>query len=143
MLLELDVLFLLLAVLARRSSSLRKYWEIPFAFFVFTIPGVVGDQAGFIQQTLVRNVLHETPNANNPLASTVIGSVLVQLVSTASLVIWIANYTQGQTRGRHELRLLPADLIGELVPHTVHRQYHAPWRLHCERSTSNGNRAYS
>ncbi len=90
----LAAFFLLLAVLAKRITDLMAYWEIPFAFFVFTIAGVVGDQGGFIQQMLVHKVLHETPTANNPLASTVLGSVLAQVLSTASLVITILLLTK-------------------------------------------------
>src|SRR5689334_15308513 len=33
-LLGLAALFLIVAVLTRRSQNLRRYWEIPFAFFV-------------------------------------------------------------------------------------------------------------
>jgi uncharacterized protein len=90
----LAALFLLVALLAKRSPNLGKYWEIPFAFFVFTIAGIAGDQGGFLQQTFVRQVLHATPSANNPLGSTIMGSVLAQLVSTASLVIPILLLTK-------------------------------------------------
>ncbi len=93
-LLGLAALFLVLAVLAKRAPDLQKYWEIPFAFFVFTIAGVAGDQGGFIQQLFVRQVLHETPSANNPFGSTVTGTVLAQLVSTACLVIPILLLTR-------------------------------------------------
>jgi membrane protease YdiL (CAAX protease family) len=86
-LLALAALCLVLAVVARRSLSLQKYWEIPFAFFVFTIAGIAGDQGGYLQQLFVRNVLHEAPSAHNPLAATLTGTVLAQVVSTASLVI--------------------------------------------------------
>ncbi len=90
----LSALFLSVAVLARREQKLRRYWEIPFAFFVFTIAGIAGDQNGFIQHGFVVNVLHETPNMMNPLASTVLGTVLAQLVSTLSIVIPIILLTK-------------------------------------------------
>src|SRR5689334_17292594 len=77
----LAAFFLLLTSLARRAPQLRKYSEIPFAFFVFTLAGLVGDQGGFMQQRLVRQLLHETPNSHNPLAATVMGSVFAQVVS--------------------------------------------------------------
>src|SRR5258708_9954023 len=93
-LLILAAALLLLAVLARRSQNLTSYWEIPFAFFVFTLAGILSDQAGFLQQLFVRNVLHEAPSANNPLATTVIGTVLAQLVSTACLVVPILFLTK-------------------------------------------------
>ncbi len=89
-LLGLSALFLSVAILTRRGQSLRRYWEIPFAFFVFTIAGAADTifLHGFID-----NVLHETPSTNNPLASTVLGTVLAQLVSTLSIVIPIILLT--------------------------------------------------
>jgi glucan phosphoethanolaminetransferase (alkaline phosphatase superfamily) len=91
---SLSALLLLFAMLAKRSRTLNRYWEIPFAFFIFMLAGVLGDQGGFIQKMLTQNVLHTLPTANNPLGSTVIGSVLAQLVSTASLVIPIILLTK-------------------------------------------------
>jgi membrane protease YdiL (CAAX protease family) len=93
-LLGLSALFLLLAVLARRGQNLTRYWEIPFAFFVFAIAGIAGDQGGVIQHGFVVSVLHETPSATNPLASTVLGTVLAQLVSSLCLVIPIILLTK-------------------------------------------------
>jgi membrane protease YdiL (CAAX protease family) len=100
-LLVLSLFFLGITVLARKKQRLIKYWEIPFAFFVFTIAGIAGDQAGFIQQTFVRTVLHEIPSVQNPLGSTVIGMVLAQLASTASLIIPILLLT---TVSGHDLK---------------------------------------
>src|SRR5947208_17003645 len=75
----LAALLLTVAVLTRRSQNLRRYWEIPFAFFVFTVAGFAGDVSiSPLQQGFVRYVLHETPSANNPLASTVLGTVVSQ-----------------------------------------------------------------
>ena len=115
-LLGFAALLLLLAVLARRASNLSKYWEIPFAFFVFTIAGVAGDQGGFLQQTFVRQILHETPSTNNPLGSTVTGTVLAQLVSTACLVIPIILLTKASGR---DLRSIFFDKPGKWWPFAV------------------------
>jgi membrane protease YdiL (CAAX protease family) len=94
-LLGLAAVLLTVAVLIRRSQNLRRYWEIPFAFFVFTIAGFAGDVGiSPLQQGFVQYVLHETPSANNPLASTVLGTVLVQLFSTLGLVIPIILLTK-------------------------------------------------
>jgi membrane protease YdiL (CAAX protease family) len=94
-LLGLAALLLTVAVLTRRSQNLSSYWEIPFAFFVFTIAGFAGDvNISPLQQGFVRYVLHETPSANNPLASTVLGTVLVQLFSTLSIVLPIILLTK-------------------------------------------------
>lgn len=94
-LLGLAALFLIVAVLARRSENLRRYWEIPFAFFVFTLAGFVGDVSiSPLQHWFIHDVLHETPSANNPLASTVLGTVLEQLFATLSLVLPIILLTK-------------------------------------------------
>ncbi len=93
-LLALAAVLLLLALGARRSATLNRYWEIPFAFFIFAVAGILGDQGGFIQQAFVRGVLHEAPTAHNSLASTVMGTVWAQLFSTACLAIPIIVLTK-------------------------------------------------
>ncbi len=94
-LLGLAALLLIVAVLARRNENLRRYWEIPFAFFVFTLAGFVGDVSiSPLQHWFIYGVLHETPSANNPLASTVLGTVLAQLFATLSLVLPIILLTK-------------------------------------------------
>jgi membrane protease YdiL (CAAX protease family) len=70
-------------------------WEIPYAFFVFTIAGFAGDASiSSLQQGFVQYVLHETPSANNPLASTILGTVLSQVFSTLCLVLPIMLLTK-------------------------------------------------
>jgi membrane protease YdiL (CAAX protease family) len=94
-LLGLAALLLSVAVLTRRSQTLSRYWEIPFAFFVFTIAGFAGDASiSPLQQGFVRYVLHETPSANNPLASTVLGTLLAQVFSTLGLILPIILLTK-------------------------------------------------
>ncbi len=90
-LLSLSAVFLVVAVLLRRAPSLRKYWEIPFAFFVFTIAGAADT---IVLHGFTENVLHETTSVNDPLASTVLGTVLAQLVSTLSIVTPIIVLTR-------------------------------------------------
>jgi membrane protease YdiL (CAAX protease family) len=84
----LAALFLATALLARRTQTWGRYWEIPFAFFVFTIAGFAGDvNVSPLQRAFIADVLHQAPGANNPLASTVLGTVLVQLFSTVCVVV--------------------------------------------------------
>src|SRR2546427_10078694 len=90
-LLGLTALFLAVAVLARRTRNLSKYWEIPFAFFVFTIAGAADT---FFLHGFIDYVLHDTPSAHHPLGSTVLATVLAQLVSTLSIVIPIILLTK-------------------------------------------------
>ena len=92
--LVLAALFMALALLAKRREHLRRYWEIPFAFFVFAFAGFLGDgMISPLQHLFVRDVLHETTNANNPLASSVPGMVWAQLFGTVMLVVPIVLLT--------------------------------------------------
>ncbi len=94
-LLCLAALLLIITGLTRRSDNLKRYWEIPFAFFVFTFAGFLGDVSiSPLQHWFIYDVLHETPDANNPLASTVVGTVLAQLFATLSLVLPIILLTK-------------------------------------------------
>ncbi len=90
------VIFLLAALLARQQKTLNKYWEIPFAFFIFTVAGIFGDASSVLslQRIFVINVLHQAPTASNPIASTVLGTVLGQLVGTLGLVAPILLLTR-------------------------------------------------
>jgi uncharacterized protein len=93
--LGLAALLLVLAIMARRAETLRKYWEIPFAFFVFTVAGFFGDgMISPLQHLFVKDVLHETTTTTNPLASTVQGTVWAQLSATLLLAIPIVLLTR-------------------------------------------------
>jgi uncharacterized protein len=84
----LAALFLAIALLVRRSEKVGRYWQIPFAFFVFTVAGFAADlNVSPLQRVFIAAVLHQAPTANNPLASTVLGTVLVQLFSTLCIVV--------------------------------------------------------
>src|SRR4029077_9422501 len=94
-LLGLSAIFLVIALLARRTQSLSKYWEIPFAFFVFTIAGFAGDvNISPLQRGFITGVLHQSATTNDPLASTVMGTVLVQVFSTICIVVPIIALTR-------------------------------------------------
>ena len=94
-LLALAALLLLLAIFAKKNERMNAYWEIPFAFFVFTLAGFFADgNVSPLQQWFVHGVLRETTSANNPLASTVAGTVLAQIFGTLSLVAPIVLLTK-------------------------------------------------
>ena len=123
-LLGLAALLLIVAVLTKRSQSLQRYWEIPFAFFVFTVAGFLGDVSiSPLQQWFIHDILHETPSVNNPLASTVLGTVLAQLFGTLSLVLPIILLTKASGSSLNTLFLnkqgrwvwLVVSIIGFLV----------------------------
>jgi membrane protease YdiL (CAAX protease family) len=103
----LAAILLALALLARNSSTLSAYREIPFAFFIFTVAGILGDASSFasLQQAFVLHVLHEAPSANNPIAGTVAGSVLGQLVGTLALVLPIVLLTLASGRDLQSIYL--------------------------------------
>ena len=119
-LLGLSAVFLAVAVLARRTRNLSKYWEIPFAFFIFTIAGAAD---AFFLHGFIDYVLQDTTNANNPLGSTVLATVLAQLVSTLSIVIPIILLTKASGRNLSSIfidksrirRGLVVGIIGFLV----------------------------
>jgi membrane protease YdiL (CAAX protease family) len=93
--LGLSAVLLALSLGARRSASMCSYWQIPYAFFVFTLAGFFGDGTiSPLQHGFVNNVLREKTTSNNPLASTVTGMVLAQLVGTLLLVVPIIVLTR-------------------------------------------------
>jgi len=76
--------YLGLALFARRSVSLRPYWQVLFAFFVFAVVQVLNNTLpGFVSA----NVLHDAPNPGNPFASTIGGTVAIQLLETLIAVV--------------------------------------------------------
>ncbi len=82
-------------LLARNDTRFRRYWLVPFAFFVFAVAGFFGDGAiSPLQHLFVRDVLHESTSANNPLASSVTGTLVAQVVGTVLLAIPILALTR-------------------------------------------------
>jgi len=85
---------LALALLARQSSALRRYWEIPLAFFGLSL-FILADR--YVPRLLVTHILHETPVPGNPLASTVAGTIVVQFdellltLIAVLVVVWISG----------------------------------------------------
>ncbi|WP_415854355.1 CPBP family intramembrane glutamic endopeptidase [Sinomonas sp. G460-2] len=86
--------FLVLALLARRSAIMHRYWEIPLAFFGMAL-FVLADR--YVPGFLVVQVLHSPPVPGNPLASTVPGTVVVELdellltLLAVLVVVWISR----------------------------------------------------
>lgn len=77
------LLFLIISVVVRKTSSINKYWELFFAFFIFAFIQVINNSV----PQLIQHLLHETPVSGNPLASTISGSVIMQLAETLIAVI--------------------------------------------------------
>jgi membrane protease YdiL (CAAX protease family) len=68
--------FLTVALLARNNPSFRRYWEIALAFFGLAL-FILLDR--YVPHLLEANVLHDNPISGNPYASTVAGTVVIQL----------------------------------------------------------------
>jgi len=83
-----------LALIARRSSAWRRYWEIPLAFFGMAL-FILADN--FVPDFLRANVLHVSTTSGNPIASTISGTVIVQFdellltVLAVVVVLWISK----------------------------------------------------
>jgi hypothetical protein len=80
----LTAIFLALTLLARKVASLRPFWELTFAFFIFALVQVLNNS---IPLYFGIYILHETPVPGNPLASTVLGTVIMQLLETVIAIV--------------------------------------------------------
>jgi len=85
---------LALALVARRSSAWRRYWEIPLVFFGMAV-FILADR--YVPNFLVTHVLHQSTVSGNPLASTISGTVVIELdellltVIAVLVVLWISR----------------------------------------------------
>lgn len=80
----LAALLLAITVWVRRSSSLLGYWQLPFALFVLAFVQVLNNS---VPSFVLANVLHEQAVNGNPLASTVFGTVVIQLVEALIAIV--------------------------------------------------------
>src|SRR6266567_2176370 len=71
--------YLAFTLFARNHARLRQFWELSFAFCILSVANVLNDSIpGYVGTA----VLHDPPNAGNPLASTVSGTVIIQLLES-------------------------------------------------------------
>ena len=88
--------FLAFTLFVRKVSSLRQFWELSFAFFVFALVQVLNNSIpGYVGTA----ILHDPPSAGNPLASTVSGTVVIQLLGTLIAIVPIIVLTRLSGRG--------------------------------------------
>ena len=90
--LAVAALFLALALVARQRLALRRYWELPFAFFILALFVVLDNTLPLYVAT---SILHTPPVHGNPLASTVGSTVIVQLVEVAITLALVVGLTKG------------------------------------------------
>jgi uncharacterized protein len=82
--------FLAFVLFARNQASLRKYWELSFAFFIL---GLVALLQSFVNGYVGPSILHDPPNGGDPLASTVLGTTVIQLLDSLSAIVPIVALT--------------------------------------------------
>ena len=82
---------LALTLFARRAPSLQHFWKLSFAFFVLALVQVLNNS---IPGYFGSYVLHDPPNWGNPLASTVSGSVVIQLLETLLAIVPVVVLTR-------------------------------------------------
>ncbi|HTD79068.1 MAG TPA: CPBP family intramembrane glutamic endopeptidase [Chloroflexota bacterium] len=88
--------FLAFTLFVRKISSLRQFWELSFAFFVFALVQVLNNSIpGYVGTA----ILHDPPSDGNPLASTVSGTVVIQLLETLIAIVPIVVLTLLSGRG--------------------------------------------
>lgn len=77
-------ILLAVTLVLKRSASRRDSWELAFVLFVFAVVQVLNNSLpAFVQS----NILHDQPVAGDPLASTVLGTVVIQLFETLIAVV--------------------------------------------------------
>ncbi len=79
------------ALFARNRASLRNYWELSFAFFIL---GLVAVLDSFVNGYVGTSILHDAPNGGDPLASTVLGTTVIQLLDSLSAIVPIVVLTR-------------------------------------------------
>lgn len=93
--LVITAVFLALTLLARKGSFLGPFRELSFAFFVFAVVQVLNNS---IPPFVGNSILHDPPIAGNPLASTVVGTVTIQLLETLIAIVPIIVLTKATGR---------------------------------------------
>ena len=73
-----------LTAVAMRRPALRPFWPLSFAFFVFAFVQLLNNS---VPHYFLANVLHEAPVTGNPLASSIRGTVIIQLLDTALAIV--------------------------------------------------------
>lgn len=96
-------IFLAVALYLRQRPSLRRYWNLPFAFFVLSLFVVLDNT---IPTFVATSILRNPPIPGNPLASTIGGSVIVQVVEVVITLVVVVGLTKavGASVGSISLR---------------------------------------
>lgn len=92
----LSAVYLVITLVVRRVSALQPFWELSFAFFILAFSRWLNTLVGFAGTA----VLHDPPNAGDPLASTISGTVIIQLLATLVAIAPVILSTVMTGRGR-------------------------------------------
>jgi membrane protease YdiL (CAAX protease family) len=107
----LCVVYLALTLLVRRVSALQPFWELSFAFFILAFSRWLNSLVGFAGTA----ILHDPPNAGNPLASTISGTVTIQLLGTLVAIAPVILSTVVTGRGLRSVYATRGTLGGWFV----------------------------
>lgn len=89
--LVIAVAYLALALYARGTAPLHQFWELALAFFVLALVQVLNNSIpGFVGTY----ILHDPPNDGDPLASTVSGTLIIQVLETLIALVPIITITR-------------------------------------------------
>ncbi len=95
-------IFLTLALSLRQRSSLRRFWELPFAFFALSLFVVLDNT---VPTFVANSVLRNPPIPGNPLASTIGGSVIVQVVEVVIALVVVVGLTRASGESLESISL--------------------------------------
>ena len=76
---------------ARDRPALCRFWRLSSAFFVLAVVQVLNNT---IPSYVGTGILHDPPNSGNPLASTVSGTISIQLIETGIAIATIVAVTK-------------------------------------------------
>jgi uncharacterized protein len=104
--------YLAFTLYARATPALQPYWELGFAFFVFAFVQVLSNS---IPIYVGVGILHDPPSAGDSLASTVSGTVVIQLLETLIAVTLVVVFTLASGRDLGWIYARPGKLGGWLA----------------------------
>src|SRR5262249_23620459 len=74
----------------RQRSAVHTYWELAFAFSILALVQVLNNSIpGFVGTVL----LNDHPSAGNPFASTISGTVILQVLTTLIAIVPVVGLT--------------------------------------------------
>jgi membrane protease YdiL (CAAX protease family) len=108
----LTAAYLAVTLFARERASLQPFWELSLAFFVLALVQVLNNSLpGYVATA----ILHAPPPPGNPFASTVSGTVVVQLVTTLLAIVPVIVVTLVSGRDLGSIYVRKGKLGGWLI----------------------------